>query len=79
MSIVPNKDTATVTSKVGPGLDITAIVFHHVRDIDFNLEAQTVRIVADETPTGGQYFDLYGTTTVTYVIATHIATVTISQ
>lgn len=71
---MPN--TATVTGVIGPAMTVTSLVLTNVTDIDFNLAAQTVTITCDQ---GKPCFDLYGTTTVTYSVSSHIATVAISQ
>lgn len=71
---MPN--TATVTGVIGPGQTVTSLVLTGVLDINFDLAMQTIQIVCDQ---GRPIFSLYGTTTVTYTIAAHIATVTISQ
>lgn len=71
---MPN--TATVTGVLGPAQTVTSLVLTNVTRIDFDLTAQTVTIWCDQ---GNPCFSLYGTTTVTYTIATRVATVTISQ
>lgn len=67
---------ATVTSKIGPALVATSIVLTNVTDIDFQLANFVVKVVSDQ---GTSYFDLYATTTVTYTIATRVATIAVSQ
>ena len=65
----------TVTGKIGPGATITSQVFSNVTDIEFDQRAQILRLTTD-----GKIVevDLYGITTVTYTIAAHVATVTVS-
>jgi hypothetical protein len=71
---MPNK--ITVTGSIGPGNTLTAQVFNNVTDLDFDLAEQDLKIVSD----GGKttHVDLYTIATVTYTIAAHVATVTIS-
>jgi hypothetical protein len=71
---MPN--TATVTGKTGPALTVTAVILTGVTDMNFDLHAYVLKIDCDQ---GHPEFDLYNTTTVTYTIASKIATVTISQ
>lgn len=69
-------NTATITSKSGPGLTATAIVLNNVTDLDFQMSRYVIQVTGD----GYQaFFDSYNTSTVTYTIASKIATVTISQ
>ena len=69
-------NTATVTGKTGPARTVTAVVLTGVTDMDFNLQAFVLKVECDQ---GHAEFDLYNTTTVTYTIASKVATVTISQ
>lgn len=70
---MPNQ--ATVTAKIGPGLTSTAIVLHNVTEMDIKLGAQTVRFICDE---GTPVYSLYEIATLTYTIASRIATIVMS-
>jgi hypothetical protein len=67
----------TVTSKTGPALTVTAQVISNVRDIEFRLVDQVLKVTDINSKIS--HFDLYGTTTVTYSVTTHVATVAVSQ
>ena len=67
----------TVTSKTGPGSTVTSLALANVREINFNVAKQVLTVVDDSGVS--KDFDLYGTTTVTYTIASRVATVAASQ
>jgi len=67
---------ATVTSKSGPGLTVTAVVLTNVTNMNFDLDSFVLKIDCDQ---GHPEFDLYATSTVTYTIASRVATVAVSQ
>lgn len=67
----------TVTSKTGPGSTVTSQVFSNVLAVNFNIAAQVVTVVdGNNTP---HDFDLFGTTTITYTVSSHVGTIAISQ
>ena len=69
--------TATITGKTGIGVTVTALVCADVTDIDFQLAANVIRVTWG-TPSRVSFFDLDTIATVTYTIASHVATITIS-
>jgi len=71
---MPNQ--ATVTSKDGPALPVTALVLTNVTDIDFQFDRFVVAVVANGLRTE---YDLYATATVTATVTGRVWTVAISQ
>jgi len=69
-------DQITVTGSTGPTSVVTARAFPGVKNINFNLAAQVLSI----TDATGRIIDidLYGVATVTYTVASHLATVSVS-
>lgn len=68
-------NNVTVTGKLGPGFTATSQVFSNVTNLSYDFSAQTLRIAQGSVITT---FDLYGIATVTYSVASHIATVVAS-
>lgn len=70
-------DNITVTAKTGPAVTVTSKVFTGVKKVEFDLVAQVLKV----TDADGKIFDfdLYGTTTVTYSVTAHVATIAVSQ
>lgn len=68
--------SATVTSKAGPGLTVTAIVLNNVNDVDFQQARNVIQIKGDGYQTE---FDAYNTATITYTVASRVYTLTVSQ
>lgn len=70
--------TATVTSKIGPGVTVTAQVLQNVVRVNYDLVGDTVEITQSDPVKVTQY-DLAATTTVTMTVSGGNWTVTISQ
>lgn len=70
---MPNN--VTVTAKLGPAQQATAMLYNDVTDVNIQLGNQVLRISHGGTITD---FDLFGVATVTYTIASHIATIAFS-
>jgi len=70
----------TITGKIGPGTTITSLLFSNVQVIDFDFVKQVITVTY--LTAGGdkkiQTFDLAVEATVTYTIASGVATITIS-
>lgn len=66
--------TVTITAAVGPGLEVTALVFENVKSIKYEytfgeLKSGVIEIVyMEENDRKIQYFDMDGITTVTHTI-----------
>lgn len=73
-------NTLTITGKVGPAITVTSLIIPNVTSITFDLLAQAIRVAYLNTSGAPkiQNFDLAVEATVTYVIASGIATITIS-
>lgn len=72
----------TVTGNLGPGISETSVVYNNVSSVNFQIDRQVVQIYYLEDSSQNQRhveFNLYGTTTVTYSISGHIATIAMSQ
>lgn len=69
--------TITVTGKVGPEVTLTAKAFEDVKELKFDLVRQVLEITCG-SPTRIIHIDLYTIATVTYTIATRVATVAVS-
>lgn len=70
-------DNITVTAKTGPAVTATSRVFTGVKKVEFDLEKQVLHVTDSDNRVWD--YDLYGSTTVTYTVASHIATVAVSQ
>ena len=68
---------ATITSKTGAAQAVTALVIANVTGINFQIDRQVVSVSSESTPI--RDFELYNTVTVTYTIATRVATIVVSQ
>lgn len=69
--------TATVTSKTGPAVTVTAAVITPVRRFDMHLAGKSMLFIEDDRKT--HQFDISATTTCTITIASGVATITVSQ
>lgn len=73
-------DKITVTGTLGADVDTTSLVFNNVKRLLFDVDRQVLSITylngnTDKTAD----FDLFLVATVTYSIATHVATVVASS
>ena len=68
--------SATVTSKAGPGLTVTAIVLNNVNEVDFQQARNVIQISGDGYRAD---FDAYSTATITYTVASRVYTLTVAQ
>jgi len=66
----------TITAKTGPGLTVTTQVLPNVTDLDFQLGGKSILRV--ESQNGIDYFDIGADTTVTFTLASGVATVVVS-
>jgi hypothetical protein len=71
---MPNQ--VTVTGKTGPGSTATAQLFTDLTNVNVDFSKQTLTVV--QTGNRITTFDLYGIATVTYTIASHVATLAFS-
>ncbi len=71
---MPNKITVTAAS--GPAVTSTATVINNVTNLNFNVAGGVLSITHDADIVTD--YDLYGIATVTYTVASHLATVTVS-
>ena len=69
-------DKVTVTAKVGPATTETSQVFNNVSKLTVDTAAQVVTLEYGNSQKSE--FDLFGIATVTYTIASHVATVAFS-
>lgn len=70
--------TVTITGKLGPGLEVTSLVFNDVTAVNFQIKNNTIDIEQEYKAQKHTIFDYDETATVTYVIAGDAATITIS-
>ena len=68
---------ATVTSKTGPGITVTAQVFNPISRFDLQLGGKSVLFIT--TDKGTKEFDIQATTTLACTIAAGVATLVVSQ
>jgi len=68
-------DTLTATGVTGPGVALTTTVFNYVTDLDFQIARGVLKVTHQKGITD---VELSTITTITYTIATGVATVTIS-
>lgn len=73
-------DKITITGTLGPDIDTTSLVFNNVQRLLFDVARQVLSITyLDGNTEKTADFDLYLVATVTYTIATHVATVVASS
>jgi hypothetical protein len=72
-------DNITVTGTLGAGVATTSLLFENVVSLLFDIRRQVLSIVYTDGNTDKTVdFDLYLVATVTYSVATHVATVVAS-
>lgn len=73
-------DQITVTSTTGPAIAVTARNFSNVKEMRFDVARQVLTIFYESDTMGPKVVEvsLSAITTVTYTIATRVATVTVS-
>ena len=71
--------TATITSKTGPGVTVTALVINNVTDFHVETYPHSLLKVNSTDIAGTREFDIQATTTFTCTISAGVCTLTISQ
>lgn len=72
-----NQGTATVTSKIGPGVTATALVFNNIRALNFDTQRGVVSVTQEDGRVVD--FDANATATVTATAASGVFTFVINQ
>ena len=70
--------TVTITGVLGPGLEVTSLVFIGVTSLNFHIKDNTIEIVQAEKAEKSTFFDYDETATVTYTITGDSAVVVIA-
>jgi hypothetical protein len=70
--------TATVTSKIGPAITVTAAVLQNVVNVEYDIAARVIRVKQSD-PNKITEYDYAATTTVTMTVSAGNWTITISQ
>lgn len=70
--------TVTITGVLGPGDEVTSLVFTDVTAVDFQIKNNTIDIEQEFKAQRHTIFDYDATATVTYTISGDAATITIA-
>jgi len=77
MGLPSTASKVTITADYGPGLQATALVINHLREIRFDIDRQVLFVVDDTVTT--HEFALDTIATVTFSIASKVYTITVSE